>query len=125
VEQKLATRRVQVHAHIEPVVRAELLIIAKANDRSLAGEIRQATKRKPEHPTKEPEPDAYPYPIGVMMPRGWKPERAVSYITIRENFSVAPRMFVKGQVVRGDDPIVAKLIYSTPAAWLTVVWKEN
>jgi hypothetical protein len=44
MEQNTATRRVQVHAHIEPVVRAELLIIAKANDRSLAGEIRQAIR---------------------------------------------------------------------------------
>jgi predicted transcriptional regulator len=44
MEQKVGTGRVQVHAHIEPVVRAELLIIAKANDRSLAGEIRQAIR---------------------------------------------------------------------------------
>jgi hypothetical protein len=51
VEQNTATRRVQVHAHIEPVVRAELLIIAKANDRSLAGEIRQAIREHLERET--------------------------------------------------------------------------
>jgi hypothetical protein len=85
------------------------------------------TKRKPEQPTtREPEPD--PYPIGQNMPRGWKPERAVSYISIREDFSVGsvpPRLFASGQVVRGDDPMIPKLIYSTPADWIAVVWKED
>jgi predicted transcriptional regulator len=56
VEQKTVTRRVQVHAHIEPVVRAELLIIANANDRSLAGEIRQAIREHVEREATAAEP---------------------------------------------------------------------
>lgn len=77
------------------------------------------TKRKPEQPAKEPD-DPYPYPIGQQMPRGWKPDRAVRYISIREPFSVAPRMFFRGEVVRGDDPVTAKLIYSCPDEWIMV-----
>jgi hypothetical protein len=81
-------------------------------------------KRKPEQPTKEPEPDD-PYPIGRQMPKGWKPDRAFEYISIRETFSVAPRMFVRGEVVRRDDPVAPKLIYSCPADWITIAWKED
>lgn len=34
--------RVQLHAHVEPQVRAELAAVARANDRSMAAEIRRA-----------------------------------------------------------------------------------
>jgi hypothetical protein len=34
--------RVQVHAHVEPEIRAELAAVARANDRSIAAEIRRA-----------------------------------------------------------------------------------
>jgi predicted transcriptional regulator len=44
MEQNTATGRVQIHAHIEPEVRAELLEVARANDRSLAAEIRTAIR---------------------------------------------------------------------------------
>ena len=42
MEQNIATGRVQIHAHIEPEVRAELLEVARANDRSIAAEVRTA-----------------------------------------------------------------------------------
>lgn len=43
MEQKTVTAgRVQLHAHVEPEVRAGLAAVARANDRSLAGEIRRA-----------------------------------------------------------------------------------
>jgi hypothetical protein len=42
VEQNTATGRVQIHTHVEPEVRAELLEVARANDRSVAAEIRRA-----------------------------------------------------------------------------------
>jgi hypothetical protein len=42
MEQNTATGRVQIHAHVEPEVRAELAEVARANDRSLAAEIRRA-----------------------------------------------------------------------------------
>jgi hypothetical protein len=34
--------RVQLHAHVEPDIRAELAALARVNDRSLAAEIRRA-----------------------------------------------------------------------------------
>jgi hypothetical protein len=42
MEQNTAIGRVQVHAHVEPEVRAELAAVARANDRSIAAEIRRA-----------------------------------------------------------------------------------
>lgn len=44
VKQNIATSRVQIHAHVEPEVRAELLEIARANDRSIAAEVRTAIR---------------------------------------------------------------------------------
>ena len=42
MEQNASASRVQVHAHVEPEVRAELLAVARSNDRSLAAEVRRA-----------------------------------------------------------------------------------
>ena len=42
MEQNTTTGRVQIHAHVEPEVRAELATVARANDRSIAAEIRRA-----------------------------------------------------------------------------------
>jgi Arc-like DNA binding domain len=53
MEQNATTGRVQVHAHVEPEVRAELAAVARVNDRSLAAEIRQAIA---EHVSKESAP---------------------------------------------------------------------
>ena len=50
MEQNATAGRVQVHAHVEPEVRAELAAVARVNDRSLAAEIRQAIA---EHVSKE------------------------------------------------------------------------
>jgi hypothetical protein len=50
VEQNTATDRVQIHAHVEPEVRAELLEVARANDRSVAAEVRIAIR---EHVARE------------------------------------------------------------------------
>jgi len=42
VQQNIATGRVQVHPHVVPEVRAELLEVARANDRSVSSVIRIA-----------------------------------------------------------------------------------
>jgi hypothetical protein len=42
MEQNTATGRVQIHAHVEPEIRAELAALARVNDRSIAAEIRRA-----------------------------------------------------------------------------------
>jgi hypothetical protein len=42
ISPKTPSGRVQIHAHVEPEVRAELLAVARANDRSVAAEIRRA-----------------------------------------------------------------------------------
>jgi hypothetical protein len=91
--------------------------------KSLSPTKRKPKPKPPEQPAKEPDP--YPYPIGQVMPRGWKPDRAFRYISIGQNFSVAPRMFFRGDVVRPDDPVAAKLIYSCPKEWIYVAWKEE
>lgn len=44
VRQNTATRRMQIHAHVEPEIRAELLEVARANDRSVAAEIQTAIR---------------------------------------------------------------------------------
>jgi predicted transcriptional regulator len=44
MEQNIGTSRVQVHAHVEPEVRAELLELARRDDRSVSSLIRQALK---------------------------------------------------------------------------------
>jgi hypothetical protein len=56
MEQNTATGRVQVHAHVEREVRAELLELARTNDRSIAAEVRTAIRahlRAAETNTKE------------------------------------------------------------------------
>jgi hypothetical protein len=42
MEKNLTAGRVPIHAHVEPEVRAELAAVARANDRSVAAEIRRA-----------------------------------------------------------------------------------
>jgi hypothetical protein len=42
MERNTTRDRVQVFAHVEPEVRAELAAVARENDRSLAAEIRRA-----------------------------------------------------------------------------------
>jgi predicted HicB family RNase H-like nuclease len=41
--------RVQLHAHVEPEVHAQLAEVARANDRSLAAEIRRAIDEHVRH----------------------------------------------------------------------------
>jgi Ribbon-helix-helix protein, copG family len=45
VEQNIATSRVQIHAHVEPEVRAELVELARRDDRSVSSVIRAALSR--------------------------------------------------------------------------------
>jgi predicted transcriptional regulator len=52
MELQATTRRMQLHAHVPTEVRRELLEIARANDRSLAAEIRLALR---EHVRREQE----------------------------------------------------------------------
>jgi hypothetical protein len=68
--------------------------------KSLSPTKRKPKPKPPEQPAKEPDP--YPYPIGQVMPRGWKPDRAFRYISIGQNFSVAPRMFFRGATLSGQ-----------------------
>jgi hypothetical protein len=42
MEKNITAKRVQLHAHVAPEVRAQLLEVARLNDRSLAAEIRRA-----------------------------------------------------------------------------------
>jgi hypothetical protein len=49
MEQNTATGRVQIHAHVEPEIRAQLVQVARANDRSLAAEIRRAIDEHVRH----------------------------------------------------------------------------
>ena len=55
MEQNATTGRVQIHAHVEPEVHAELATVARANDRSIAAEIRRAIVEHLRDP-KEPKP---------------------------------------------------------------------
>ena len=42
MEQNSTAERVQLHAHVEPAIRDQLVKVARTNDRSLAAEIRRA-----------------------------------------------------------------------------------
>jgi hypothetical protein len=42
MEQNSTAGRVQLHAHVEPEIRDQLVEVARTNDRSLAAEIRRA-----------------------------------------------------------------------------------
>lgn len=42
MEKNSTAGRVPIHAHVEPEIRAELAAVARANDRSVAAEIRRA-----------------------------------------------------------------------------------
>jgi hypothetical protein len=85
--------------------------------------MKSLTRRKPVEATVEPVLN--PYPIGKNMPKGWKPDRAVLYVRMKESFYIGTRLFAEGWVVRGDDVMIPKLIYSTPAEWINITWKED